>query len=206
MGLAGGFTEVDLRKVYAADRIVAGRLTIDPAAGRIDGRSPLRSARDVRTLPCGMLDADGNVEIIEQVETLPYGFESGSTLRSRRLVKSRSYEARRRYGIARKAEEPGIAADRMQRDAAQPPGGNIAGHLRKQSRIRSIPLRNILSVIRHKKYDSSVNPVVTSFQCQICSGGIASHYENICRVKIILRQRSAPRYPRSAESEKRSDK
>ena len=66
MGLVGAFTEVDLRKVYAADRIVIGRFVIDPAIGQIDGRSPLRSARDVRTLPFGMLDADGHIELLSR--------------------------------------------------------------------------------------------------------------------------------------------
>lgn len=127
MGLVGAFTEVDLRKVYAADRIVIGRFVIDPAIGQIDGRSPLRSARDVRTLPFGMLDADGHIEIVEQVKTLLHGFESGSTLRSRRPIKSRSHEARRRRGVARKTEKSGIAADRTQRDAAQPPGRSVTG-------------------------------------------------------------------------------
>ena len=67
MGLVGRFPEVDPREVDTADRIVVGRLVIDPAVGQVDGRGPLRSARNVRTLTLGMLYADGNVEIVEQM-------------------------------------------------------------------------------------------------------------------------------------------
>ena len=68
MGLIGRFPEVDPCEVDTAYRIVVSRFEVDPAVGQVDGRGPLRSARNVRTLTLGMLDVDGNVEIVEQVE------------------------------------------------------------------------------------------------------------------------------------------
>ena len=73
-----------------------------------------------------MFDADGNVEIVEQVEALLYGLEPGGALRSRGAVEGGPHEARWRRGVARKAEEPRIAARRPQRYAVQPADGGVA--------------------------------------------------------------------------------
>mgnify|MGYP000250852806 FL=1 len=68
MGLIGRFPEVDPCEIDTAYRIVVSRFEVGPAVGQVDGRGPLRSALNVRTFALGMLDADGNVEIVEQVE------------------------------------------------------------------------------------------------------------------------------------------
>ena len=83
MGLVFPPSEIDLREVDAADRIVVGRLVVDPAVGQVDGGSPLRGARDVGRVALRVVDADGDVEAVEQVEALQHRSEGCGALRRR---------------------------------------------------------------------------------------------------------------------------
>ena len=65
--------KVYLRKVDATYGVVVGCLVIHSATSEVDGRCPLRCARHIWGLAFGVFDADGHVEVVEQMEGLQDG-------------------------------------------------------------------------------------------------------------------------------------
>ena len=72
--------------------------------GNIYCRGPLRGTRNIgRSGPLAEFDTDGDVEIVQNLETLQYGVESRILLRSRVLVECGTNEAGGRGNVARKS-------------------------------------------------------------------------------------------------------
>lgn len=67
--------EVDPVQVDAAYIVVVGCLVVHFAMGEVDGRCPLCATGYVGAFATLVLYADGDVKVVEQVETLRYGAE-----------------------------------------------------------------------------------------------------------------------------------
>ena len=69
-------TEIDALQIEAADGAVVHGAVVEQAVGHVGSRGPLRSAGYVgRGLAGRKLGSDGDVEVVEDVETLGNGFD-----------------------------------------------------------------------------------------------------------------------------------
>ena len=69
--------EVNSLEVEAADSAVLHRAEIEPSALEVGGYCPLGGTGDVgEGLALGKLNADGDVEVVEDMERLHYGLSS----------------------------------------------------------------------------------------------------------------------------------
>ena len=67
--MVGGAGEVNSIEVNATYGVVIGRFVVNAAVGQVGSGSPLRSTGQVRGFSYGVFQSDGNIEIVEQVET-----------------------------------------------------------------------------------------------------------------------------------------
>ena len=64
--------EVYLCKVDAANRVVVGSFEIYSATSKVDCLGPLRGTWHIGSFTYGVLDSDGDIEVVEQVKRLQY--------------------------------------------------------------------------------------------------------------------------------------
>lgn len=122
------FPEIDAFQVDAAYEAVVHRAVVNPAVCRVGSRGPLGGAGNIGgCLALGKFDADGNVEIIEYLETLAHRLLGILLYRSGSLVKSGPYKSRRGSDIARQSEHTAARAERRERNVAQFVGRACAG-------------------------------------------------------------------------------
>ena len=80
--LVTDFREVNRLQINASDQAVVHCPVIDNPVGDIRGGSPLRGAGDIRrNLARSELDADGDIEVVQYLEALKDGAQSGGLLR-----------------------------------------------------------------------------------------------------------------------------
>ncbi len=106
-------TEVDALQIEAADGAVVHGAVVEQAVGHVGSRSPLRSAGDVgRSLTGRKLSSYGDVEVVENVETLGNGFDCRLGLWSGGLVKGRTHKAGGRCDVAGKTQKSAAGTER----------------------------------------------------------------------------------------------
>lgn len=122
------FPEIDALQVDAAYEAVVHRAVVNPAVCRVGSRGPLGGAGNIGgCLALGEFYTDGNVEIIEYLETLAHRLLGILLYRSGGLVKSGPYKSRRGGDVARQSEHTAARAERRERNVAQFVGRACAG-------------------------------------------------------------------------------
>ena len=112
-GPIGNPCEIYLGQVDAADGAVVHRTIIDDPVCDVGGGSPLCGAGNVgRNLAVGKLYADGNIEIIQDLEPLADGIFCRVLYRSRSLIEGGTDESRRRSDIAGDAQKTAACSER----------------------------------------------------------------------------------------------
>ena len=118
--------KVSLGKVDAADGVVVHRLEVDLAVSKVNGRRPLSGARHLRSLTLAMLNANRNVEVVENVETLLHGIKGSRLFWCSGTIEGSPHETRWRSGVAWYAPESRVAPYVVQSGTAQRDVGSIA--------------------------------------------------------------------------------